>query len=701
MAEVVLLVGYATLLWLPGGAVGALLGLGRGRWGGWSLAALAPLLSYGIAAVCGPWMSRLGIAWRPGTAGLALLVVVAIAVVLRWSLRWWTTAPRGRPDHAALPAWTAGGHAAVGLATVASGLFGGAVLLSAFGGMGSIPQDWDAMLHANGVRYVSETGDSGVYGMYTVNAFATGEQVYYPNAYHLMATLVFDLTGASIPEVLNAQTILMPLMLALTLVALVRCFHGRVALAVFAALVSSMATAMPYDLLWRGPLLPYATGLVLILGVPVVLRIYLDRPSVLSAAALALAGAGLLGLHPSMLFTAALFALPMLSQRWWPSPRRIGVELGLLVMTAVLGAALVLPHLAGALSAAPGVFTFTWPQEDTPAQAFGEVIGFSTAQAYPQVWLAVFMVIGVAGLRSLGHLRWLPVVGVVFAILFVLSASYSTLWAQKITGPWWNDKYRLAAVATTALLPVVAHGLVRTHDAVLDRLVLPVLHQLRGADRSRPSWTAAVSITAVCAMVFLLADGGYAQRNIERTVPGYGAGPAATVSPAERKAFDFLQELVKPGERVMNDRFDGSGWMYALHGVRPVAGHFTMQAVGDGPELLAGAFDEYDSRPDVQETVARLHVGWVMVGPGFVRSDMDRQPGLAHLRQVSALDLVYDEGGAQIYRIARPADPSAPLPSLPVSARGAGGPPEDVEPDPPTVRACSYRTGGLPACVGR
>lgn len=663
--EVVLLVGYAALLWLPGAAVGALLGFR-----GWSLAALAPLLSYGIVTVCGPWMSRLGIAWWPSTAVLALLVVLAVAAVVRWPLRRWTTASRGGPQHEVLPAWSAGGQVAVGLATVASGLFGGTVLLSAFGGMASIPQNWDAMLHANGIRYIAETGDSGVYGMYSVNAFASGGQVYYPNAYHLIATLAFDLTGATIPEVLNAQTILMPLMLALTLVALVRCFHGRVALAIFAALVSPMATAVHYDLIWRGPLLPFATGLVLTLGIPYVVRRYLDRPSVLSVVALVLAGAGLLGLHPSMLFTAVLFALPLLVQRWWHSPRRIGVELGLLAMPAPFLAALVLPHLSGALSAAQTVLAYEWPQEVTPAHAFGEVMGFSTMQAYPQVWLLVFLVIGMVGFRSLGQLRWIPVAGVVSAGLFVLSASYSTPWAHKITSPWWNDKYRLAAIATVALLPVVAHGLVCTYDALLARLVLPVLSRLPGQS---PAWAAPVSITMVCVAFFLLADGGYAQRNSERTSEVYGSG--ATVFPAERKAFGVLKELVQPGERVMNDRYDGSGWMYALDGVRPVAGHFGTQAVGDGPELLAGNFHHYDTRPDVQAAVAQLDVTWVIVGPGFVWANMRRQSGLEHLSQVSALDLVYNEGGVQIYKIARPADPSAPPSSLPGSAPGAGGPP--------------------------
>ncbi|MGH3923181.1 MAG: DUF6541 family protein, partial [Pseudonocardiaceae bacterium] len=63
-----LLLAYAVLLWLPGLAVGALVGLR-----GWSLAALGPLLTYGLVTVSGPWMSRLGAPWRPDTAVLVLL----------------------------------------------------------------------------------------------------------------------------------------------------------------------------------------------------------------------------------------------------------------------------------------------------------------------------------------------------------------------------------------------------------------------------------------------------------------------------------------------------------------------------------------------------------------------------------------------------------------------------------------------------
>ncbi|HEX2299836.1 MAG TPA: hypothetical protein VHH34_15210, partial [Pseudonocardiaceae bacterium] len=58
-AQLGLLLCYGAVLWLPGLAVGALVGLR-----GWSLAALSPLLTYGLLTAIAPWMSGLGLQWR-------------------------------------------------------------------------------------------------------------------------------------------------------------------------------------------------------------------------------------------------------------------------------------------------------------------------------------------------------------------------------------------------------------------------------------------------------------------------------------------------------------------------------------------------------------------------------------------------------------------------------------------------------------
>ena len=169
------------------------------------------------------------------------------------------------------------------------------------------------MFHANGIRYIADTGDSSLVGMGTVNWFEDGVQVFYPNAYHLVGALVLRLSGADVPTVLNAHALLLPGMCALAVVALVHRFGGGAVLAVAAAACSVAVTSF-YDMLWRGPLLPFATGVALLPLAAVLLADLLDatgggpgpRAGLLFAAALV----GLISLNPAVLFSAVLFALP-------------------------------------------------------------------------------------------------------------------------------------------------------------------------------------------------------------------------------------------------------------------------------------------------------------------------------------------------------------------------------------------------------
>ena len=117
-----------------------------------------------------------------------------------------------------------------------------------------MPQDWDAVFHANGIRWIADTGDSSLFGMGPVNWFENDVQIFYPNAYHLLGALVLRVTGTDIPTVLNAHTVLLPGMGALVIVALVRRCGGRGAAA--AAAGCAVAVTPFYDMLWRGRCCP-------------------------------------------------------------------------------------------------------------------------------------------------------------------------------------------------------------------------------------------------------------------------------------------------------------------------------------------------------------------------------------------------------------------------------------------------------------
>jgi hypothetical protein len=93
-------------------------------------------------------------------------------------------------------------------------------------------------------------------------------------------------------------------------------------------------------------------------------------------------------------------------------------------------------------------------------------------------------------------------------------------------------------------------------------------------------------------------------------------------------------------------------WMYALTGVRPVAGHYDATGLGETDvHLLQTRFNDYRRDPAVRDAVDRLDVEYVMLGEGFLRGYEARAPGLTGLADASYLATVYRSPDAVIYRV--------------------------------------------------
>ncbi len=95
------------------------------------------------------------------------------------------------------------------------------------------------------------------------------------------------------------------------------------------------------------------------------------------------------------------------------------------------------------------------------------------------------------------------------------------------------------------------------------------------------------------------------------------------MSAHEAEAMRVLGTLVPPGQRVLNDRGDGSAWMYAIAGVLPVAGHYNASQIGPDARLLSGSGStEYATDPEVRAAVDRIGAQYVMLDRGFVRKEL-------------------------------------------------------------------------------
>lgn len=634
---------YVLALWVPGLVLGGLAGLR-----GWTLAASAPLLTYAVAGLFGPLFATLGIAWSPTSAGLLLVVLSALAVLVRAGLRH-RFGPADRPGP---PLWRPCTHAAVAVALGGIVVLGGTVIWTGVGHLSAIPQDWDAAFHANGIRWIAETGDSSLVGMATVNWYENGVEVFYPNAYHLVAALVLRITGADVPTVLNAHTVLLPGTGALVVVALVHRFRGRAVLAVAAAGCSIAVTSF-YDMLWRGPLLPFVTGAVLMPLAAVLLVDLLDargwRRRTGRAALFGLGLLGMIALNPAILFTAAVFVLPAVVQRWAGRPRLLLGE-PLLVLAAGAGAAvLALPQVLGSLGSASGEPVFDWPAELTQSEAVGELLVLAHDGLHPQWWLVLVVAIGLAGFARLAGLRWILASWLAFGTMFVLAASSDEPWINALTRPWWNDQWRLIGLCVVPVAVLAGHGLAEVQRGTAAG-IRALAAKVGAGPPDLARCAASVVATALVLTVFVVAsDELYLARNIDRMRLSAPDGPV--VSQREADAMRVLAAMVPPGQRVMNDRGDGSAWMYAIAGVLPVAGHYNASQIGPDARLLTERFNQYPDDRAVRAAVARLDISYVMLGRGFVRTDWRRAPGLIGLQDAEWLQVVYRNRDAVIYRI--------------------------------------------------
>ncbi|WP_206784041.1 DUF6541 family protein [Amycolatopsis sp. MtRt-6] len=613
----------------PGLAIGAAAGLR-----GWVLAGMAPLLSYAAGGLTGPWAAAAGLPFTPLIYAAATVVFAATA----FGVRRFTVRRRSPEPEPAL--WARRGNLAVLACLLAAALIGGWATLLGLGRIGALPQGFDAVYHGNAVRYIADTGDGSLFGTGHVNWYGDAAPVFYPNAYHLLASVTYRLGGASIPETLDANTLLLPGLLALSLVTLVREFRGRAVLAGAVALTAVAAVTGVYESMGRGPLLPFALGVALTPPAAVALRRYLERSAPDTALVLVLAAVGLLCIHSSTLFGGILFAGPLLVQRRLAGWRRLGRDLLALLPIAAVSLLVAWLQLFGALGLATGSLPYYgWPSEYRASTALGALLGFQHFEPHPQVWLSVALFLGIVFFARAGELRWIGLTALVTGLAYVAVASSNTPIVMALSRPWWDDPYRFFSMAAVPLSVLAAHGLASTQAWLRDRL---------------PSRVPPVALAAVVLGGFvLLSNGLYVRSNGAWVYQGYqAADPSALrVTPGEQTAMERLGSLAAPGEWAMNDRFDGTAWTYALTGIRTVAAHFDETSPPRDAVLLADRFRNYSTDPAVRAAVRRLNIHWVILGKPSTEPGKPYQSGLAGLAGEPFLTEVYRNPDAVIYRL--------------------------------------------------
>ncbi|OFB37857.1 hypothetical protein BA059_16965 [Mycolicibacterium sp. (ex Dasyatis americana)] len=608
--------------------------------------AVGPALTYGTVALTIVPLGAIGVPWNAWAALFAVAIVAAIAVAVRKAL----ARLRDRDAEASGLSWPPA-------AVVAAGVLLGAALIAAaaFAGLPhwqSIPSTWDSVWHANTIRWILDTGQASPTHMGELRNVETHEALYYPSAFHALAAVYCQITGAAATTAYTVSSVaaavwLFPVSAAVLTWKMVRphtCEMRTAVASATAAAITASFTAVPYvefDVAAMPNLVAYG------LAVPA-FALIISTPAHRDRIGLAvLATVGVFSVHlTGGVVTALLVGVWWLAEALWRPVRSRLSDLLALAAVAVLTLAIMLPQFLGVLQQADIIVGHAFVNHlGKKHSLFAAVVQHTRHLNDFPIQNLLIALAGIGGLVMLVKKIWWPLV-----VWLILIASIVHSGAPfggplgVITGTFsdlfYSDPRRLSAVVTMLYAPMAAIGLCA--------LVLLGAAALRRAG-ARPAWirtTAAVALVATSV--------GLAWHYFPRHEYLLGQKyDSVIIGAKDLEAFAYLAELPDARTTLIGDaNTDGTAWMYAVSGLHPLWTHYDYP-VQQGPGYHRFIFwayaDDADTDPRVAEAVEALNIRYVLTSTpvvcGFAMPD-----GLVSLDSSRSWEKIYDNGEARIYR---------------------------------------------------
>lgn len=618
--------------------IGGALSWSLGFRGAWALGLAAPF-GFSTIAIASTAAPLVGLRWSLLPLGLVAAVLVAgIVVVRRLLLR----------SSGAMTMETRGGVFWVVVATVVAAIPLGARVLAVFGGPDAISQTFDNVFHLNAIRYILESGSGSSLDV----GGLTGAMGFYPSVWHASAALLVEVTGAAIPAAVQALTLVVSAVVwPLSAIVLTSALMGASRSVVLSTgVIAGALPAFPLLMMDYGVLYPLQLSFAILPAVLALTVRLLGGPAhdrgTLGWWALAFAGAlpGLVLSHPGgfvgwIALSSPLFLL--FAIRLWRAsstmPRRVAVLVG---AVGYLGAGIILIKVLRPAAEARG-----WPPVMSVSAAVWQVVSVSMFLGVSAVLVAVAVFIGavrvlVERTASLWAALGMWAVG---ALLFVVAASIG-IWPIRdaLTGSWYNNWPRLAALLAVALVPLAVAGL----DGVVAFVSRTQLARVRRATGAVVG-TVVVVVVAVVAAQFPAMPIAQADAH-----EGYVmADDAKLLSPDELALLERLPDEVPADAVIAGNPYTGTALAYAYSDRRVLMPHMLMYLTAEG-HLVNEGLDHADQDPEVCAALETLGVTYVLdFGDREVHGEHHDYEGLDELATSAAVELVDEAGDARLYRI--------------------------------------------------
>lgn len=628
--------GVAGLVLVPGFAIALALGA-RG------LSATALAIPAGVTAIVLASLGApmVGLAWGVVPVAIVAAVIAAVAVVIRlmpWYARDALVAvPRlGRAEFLALVA-------AVVIVTIQ--------LLTVIGHPENISQTFDNIFHLNAIRYVLDTGSASPLTIGAMTSAPTGGLPFYPSGWHAVASLAVQVTSVSIPIASNAVMIFFAAFAwPVVALVLVRSLLGAGTIVTVTALAVGVAIpAFPLLLLEYGVLFPYMMSLTMI-GVPLAMLIvagtrpgWKDRWPLIVAAlgsipAVAIAHPG--GFVALLVFSTVVLTVYLV--RFLLSARSARAKV------AVSASALL--YLLVALGSwyflRPAAAARTWLQTETVGQAVGEVLTASVWFAPVNVVVSVLSLIGlVVAIRRRTIPDWVAIGFFVAAAgLYVVVSGLPYLELRDIlTGAWYNNAPRLAALLVFAWVPLSAIGGSHAWAALIG-----ILSRID----SRRARRAIAAVAAVVVLV-VVPQFGTMRQAVASAKGSYATTDSSPLLTSDEAALiDRLDDEVPADAVILGSPWTGTALAYAIADRDVVMPHTLMDITPEMSVLLDHLDSATHGSDEVCAALDALGVEYVLdFGTQEINGGEHIYRGLDRLQSSDSVEEIDAEGDAVLYKV--------------------------------------------------
>jgi hypothetical protein len=615
--------------------------------------AVGPALTYGVVGLAIIPFGALRIPWNGWTALFALAAVTGVAAALRVVLGRF----RDRDAEArAMSLWPA--------LAVAGGVVLGAALIffAAWRGIAawqSIPSTWDSVWHANTIRYILDTGQASSTHMGDLRNVETHDALYYPSAFHALAAVFSQITGAAPTTSFTLSSVATAVWLfpvsAATLTWQVlrsRTSQWRTAgCAGAAAALSASFTAIPYVELNTASMPNLAAYGIAAPTMALTVSALRHRDRIPLAV---LALVGVFSVHTTGGFVVMLFVAA-----WWlfdglfrPVRGRVA-DLVTLLLIAAPALAILLPQFVGIFKLAEIIAGHAFVTHQGKKKALFDAVFQHTRHLndFP-IQYALVALAAIGGLILLIRRIWWPLaVWLLLVVAIVYSSApfggFVAALIAKFSDVFYSDPRRLSAVITLLLAPMAGIALFTIVTWVLDRL---------------PSRVPEPTRYAVAAVLAIAISIGYAWHYFPRHRMLIGQKyDRVMIDNRDLAAFSYLATL--PGAHttlIGNGNTDGTAWMYAVADLHPLWTHYDYP-VQQGPGYQRFIFwvyaDEADTDPRVAEAVRVLNIRYVVTSTPVVRG-FAVPDGLVSLDKSRSWAKIYDNGETRIYEWRGPQPPA-------------------------------------------